>query len=354
MRFFRVLVAAAAAVAALPGPATATPQARLSPASHTVSLKAGQSKTLDYTLRLAAQPPRKTDLYLLVDASASMQPRLPDLRRGLVDAMWRLRGRDVMVGVGEFRTTSLADWNDGLTYRLLRQVGPLDNGLAQVVDRLGRDQARLPQMPPGERAHTIALDEAVTGDGHGSYVARGPRAGFRPAARKVVVVVTDGAFASDSSQPSRGEAIGTLRAAGVEVFGVALHANALSDLTAVAAGTGSVADTTVDCGGGRRIAAGRPTACTTSPNAISNALAGMLRERRSGNVTVSVSGTGVRRAAPRAWTVNPDVPSQMRMRLEVGCAAGDAGRTHQIDLTVSVAGTRVARASLTVLCERAR
>lgn len=350
MRFSRVLVAAAVAVASLPFAATAAP-ARLSPAVLTLSLEAGQSRSVRYTLQMDARPPRPTDLYLLVDTSASMQPYLPDLRRGLHDAMGLLVRRGVRVGVGEFRTTSAADWRDGLTYRALRRVGAVDQELVRAVDRLGRDQAQLPQLLPGEHAHTVALDETVTGDGYWPYVRPGQQAGFRPDARKVVVVVTDAAFAADATQPSRSDAIGTLRAAGVDVFGLALDGNALGDLTAVAAGTGSVADTTVDCGAGRRVPAGRPTACAVSPNAIGSTLAGMLHERRRGDVTVSVSGTGVRRLEPRTWSVDLNVPSRRTLRLDVVCAASDAGRTHQIALTASVAGTRVARASLTAHCE---
>lgn len=351
MRLWRVLVAAAAAVASLPSVATAAP-ARLSPALLTLSLETGRSRSVDYTLQLDAQPPRPTDLYLLVDAGASMQPYLPDLRRGLHDATGLLGRRDVRVGVGEFRTTSAADWGDGLAYRALRRVGAVDHELVRAVERLGRDQARLPQPLPGEHAHTLALDEAVTGDGYRPYVGPGQQAGFRPDARKVVVVVTDAAFAADPTQPSRGDAIGTLRAAGVEVFGLALDGDALGDLTAVAAGTGSVTDTTVDCGGGRRVPAGRPTACAVSPDSIGGPLAGMLHERRRGEVTVSVSGTGVRRLEPRAWSVDLDVSSRTRLRLDVACAAGDAGRTHQIAVAVSVSGTPVARASLTAHCRR--
>ena len=349
MRFVRALVAAAAVVASLPGDATAARPGRLIPSVAELQLKAGQSRSMDYTLQLEAEPPRPTDVYLLVDTSASMQPYLADLRRGIVGAMRSMSERDLRVGIGEFRTTSAADRHARLTYRLLRQVGTVDGQLAQAVDRLGRDRATLPQLPPGEGAHTVALDEAVTGDGHWPYVEPGRPAGFRPDARKVVVVVTDEAFAPDSMQPSRSDAIATLRAAGVEVFGLALHANALTDLTAVAAGTRSLADKTVHCGGSRYVRAGRPTACVVSPAAFVNPLFGMLVERRPGKVTVSVRGTGVRRLAPRAWTVDLNTANRMRFRLDVGCPASQAG-THEIVLTASVSGTHVAKALLTMHC----
>lgn len=352
MRSSRLLVAAAAIVAALPVGATAAP-ASLMPQNLVLEMRPGQSRTVDYRLAVAAQAPRPTDLYLLVDTSASMQRHLPALRRGIADAMVHLQSWPGLgVGIGEFRTTSAADWNDGLTYRMLRRVGVIDRQLADALDRLGRDEAGLPQFPPGERAHTVALDEAVTGDGYWPYVDAGQQAGFRTGTRKVVVVVTNAPFADDSAQPSRDEAVATLRAAGAEVFGLALNATALGDLTAVATGTRSVAATTVDCGGGRRIAAGRPTACAVSPDAIDTAVAGMLYVRRSSRVTATVSGSGVRRLAPRAWTINPNHHAQMRLRLEVGCAANDAGRTHDIRLTASQGGERVAQASVTLHCAR--
>ena len=352
MRLARVLVAAAAALASLPGAATAAP-ARLNPSSAVYRLAAGEARSIEYTLRLAAEPARPTDLYLLVDTSASMRPRLADLRRGVSDAMVRLLPWDSLrVGVGEFRTTSAGDWHERATYRAIRRIGAVDNGLEQAVERLGSDQGLLPPLPVGERAHTLALDESVTGDGHRPYVEAGQDAGFRPGARKVVVVVTDAAFAADSTQPSRADAIATLSAAGAEVFGLALHGDALGDLTAVASGTRSVADRTVDCGAGRRVATGRPNACVVSPDAIAGPLTGMLYERRRGNVTLSVTGTGVRGLAPRAWTVDRNESSVLRARLAIGCAAGDAGRSHRIGLTATAPGERVARAAVLVECVR--
>lgn len=351
MRLSRVLVAAAAALASLPGAATAAP-ARLNPTSAVYRMAPGEAVAIEYTLQVTPEPPRPTDLYLLVDTSPSMQPRLGDLRRGVADALRGLLPWSTLrVGLGEFRTTSTADWNAGLTYRALRRVGAVDLELEQALERLGREQATFPPLG-GERAHTVALDESVTGDGHWPYVGAGQDAGFRRGTRKVVVVVTDAAFVADPTQPSRDDAIANLRAAGAEVFGLALHGNALGDLTAVASGTRSVADKTVDCGAGRRVATGRPNACVVPPDAIAAALAGMLYERRRGTVTLSVTGTGVRGLAPRAWTVDRNVSSVLRARLTVGCAAGDAGRTHRIGLTATAAGERVARAAVLVECVR--
>jgi hypothetical protein len=351
MRLSRLLVAAAAAVAALPSAATATP-AGLLPQALDVTLRAGRAKTVEYALTVAAQQPRPTDLYLLVDTSASMRPYLDGVRRGLASATRALHGRTVGVGVGEFRTTSAADWSDGLTYRALRRVGAIDTALANALDRLGRDESRLPRALPGRPAHTVALDEAVTGDGYLPYASAGQQAGFRQDRRRVVVVVTAAAFAGDSSQPSRSDAVAALRAAGAEVFGLALDAAALGDLTAVATGTGSVTRTTVDCGSGRRVAAGRPAACVVSPEAIGGALSGMLREPRGSRVTLSVTGGGVRRLAPRAWTVDPDRHSRLHARLTLACAATDAGRTYDVRLTAALDGERIAQGSVALHCVR--
>lgn len=349
MRFSRGLVVAALVAASLPRGAIATP-GRLAPQFVTLDLEAGQSRSVDYTFQLGAQPPGPTDLYLLVDTSAGAQPYLPDLRRGLRDAMARLAWRGVRVGVGEFRTTSPADWHDGLTYRALRRVGAVDAELGRAVDRLGQDQGRLPQAVPGEHPHTVALEQTVSGDGHWPYVSPGQQAGFRAGARKIAVVVTAAPFASDPMQPSRTVAVSALRTAGVEVFGLALDGDALPDLTAVAQGTGSVTETTVDCGAGRRIPSGRPTACVVPPRAIAGVLAGMLHERRRGDVTVSATGTGVRRLTPRTFSVDLNAPSRTTLRLDVACAASDGGRTYEIRLTASMSGTVLAHASLTARC----
>lgn len=354
MRIRGALAAAAFVVTCLPSAAPADPRppmrGRLTPTNVTLAMSEGQTRRLDYTLDLPAEPTR-ADLYLLVDTSAGMRPLLPAVRRGLADAAVSMPRWDVRLGVGEFRTTSLSDWHDDLTYRLLRQPGPVDRELFSTLDTLGEDEARLSQVPPGERAHTVALDEAVTGDGNWPYVDPGSAVKFRADARKVMVVVTDAPFAADDpTQPDRADAIATLRAAGVEVFGLALNAAALGDLTAVASGTGAVSHRAVDCGGGRRIAAGRPAACVASPASFPGTLAGMLYQRNPASVTVTMTGR-VRRLEPRAWTVDLNTPSRLRMRLDAGCAVGDVG-AYAVTLTASVRGAIVAKAYLEVHCGR--
>jgi hypothetical protein len=354
MRLGRGLVAAALVAALLPRGADAVPpRAGLTPAAMTLELEAGQARTLDYVLQVAAQPVHPADLYLLVDGGASARPYLADVRRGLSAALGRLAARDVRVGVGEFRTTSPEDWQQGQTYRVLRRIGAVDGELARAVDRLGRDEGPLPRVLPGAQAHGVALDQAVTGDGHWPYVSAGQDAGFRAGTRTVVAVVTAAPFADDRTQPGRDDVVAALRAAGAEVFGLALDDAALPDLTALARGTGSVAETGVDCGAGRRIRPGGPAACVVSPRAAGGALAGMLYVPRRGDVTVMTAGTGVRRLSRRTFTVDPDHHTELRVRLDVACAAGDAGRTHEITLDALLSGTRIARARLTVHC-RAR
>lgn len=341
-------MATVTAVALLPGGATAD-GAGFSPSTRTKTVEVGKTGKLDYKLELPGRVWRPLDVYLLVDTSTSMAPYLPSLRHGLADAAARLARHDVRLGVGEFRTTGTEDWTGGLTYRALRQVGPADGGLYRAIGALGGERSRLRQVVPGEAAHGVALDEAVTGNGYLPYVRPGQQAGFRREARKVVVVVTDEAFAQDRTQPSRSSVIGTLNAAGAQVVGLALDVRALDDLVAVAAGTRSVAGSTVDCGWGY-VPAGRPAACAVSLDAIGSTLERMLAAHR-GELTFTASGTGIRRLEPASRYVDLAHKTKVPVKLEVTCARNDAGRTHAITLTARLLGDVVGTARAFVHCK---
>lgn len=344
----RILVATAAVVALLPGGATAD-GVGFSPSTRTKTVEVGKTEKLDYKLELPGRVWRPLDVYLLVDTSVSMAPYLPSLRQGLTDAASRLAGHDIRLGVGEYRTTGTEDWTSGLTYRALRKVGPADSGLYRAIAALGTERSRVRQVVPGEEAHTVALDQTVTGNGYLPYVRPGQDAGFRRDARKVVVVVTDESFARDPMQPSRTSVIGTLNAARAQVVGLALDVRALDDLVALAAGTRSVVGSTVDCGWGY-VPAGRPAACAVSLGAIGSTLERMLATHR-GELTFSTSGTGVRRLEPTSRYVDLTNKTKIPVKLEVTCARGDAGRTHAITLTARLLGDVVATARAFVHCK---
>lgn len=323
---------------------------RFSPAERSKTLEVGKTTRLDYKLELPARMSRPLDVYLLVDASPSMESKLPALRAGLMDGVYRVsrRGGDVLFGVGELRTTGAHDWTDGLTYRRLQGIS-VSGAAYGPVDRIGRDRTRLPGVTPGDRAHTVALDQAVRGTGHWPYVTPGQQAGFRSSARKVVVLVTDDQFAGLGTQPSREQAIATLAAAGVQVVGLALDARALKDLEAVARGTGSYTAADVDCGA-QWIARGQAAACVARPDAVGRVME-KLFDSHSGEVAFTTTGTGVRKVDPTSRWVDLTRKNSISTKLEVACASGDAGRTHYVTLSAWVTGQLVATARATVRCK---
>ena len=347
---WRLLAAAVAVVTALPASAT-PPRGRLIPVTLDLRMPVGTQRVVDYTLELPADRPGPVDLYVLVDTSGSMSPFLPEVRRQLAETVRRLQGRDVLVGVGELRTTSASDWSEGLTFRTLRRVGAIDAQLAGAIGRLGEDQSTSLLIGHGtdDEAHTVALDQAALGDGYLPYVPEGQEAGFTRAARRVVAVVTDEAFASDMTQPGIDEAVASLRSVGASVIGLGLDPYAVHDLAAVAAGTGSVSPVTVDCGAGR-VAAGKPTACHTAPRAVGTTLERLLLPPRRGTVTVAADGA--RAVAPRSWAVDVTRPSRSRVRVTVACGP-DAG-AYDVPVRARLDGTVVAAAVLRVVCERGR
>lgn len=347
MRAFARTLTAAFTLLALAAPGATAEETGFSPPQRTKSVDVGKTEKLDYKLHLPPGVTRPLDVYLLVDASSSMAGRLTDLRPALAQGVGLLAGRhgDLRVGVGEFRTTAPNDRLEGYTYRLLASVAPVTGNTYAAIDRLGRERPRLPQLVSGSEAHTYALSESVGGrDGAGEQAA-----GFRAHAHKVVVLVTDEAFATDPTQPSRSEAVATLRAADVRVAGLALDAGALEDLAAVAAGTDNRSTTSVDCGASR-IAAGAPAACLTSAW-----YAGRVLERlfaaQSGEVRFVTTGSAVRRVEPASRWVDLTRKNKIDVKVEVGCATYDAGRTHGVTLSALVGGRTVAVARAFITCK---
>jgi hypothetical protein len=167
----------------------AAPRARISPATVSLTLRPGQSRSLPFTLDLPARPARPLDVLFLVDTSAWGTPdAFTAARDGLVVAVRRFSGRrgGVRFAVAEFRGLGDADARGQATYRMLRRFGPADEDLVRTILAL---RPGLVDHPQGA-ATTIALDQALHGDGH-LVVPEGEDARFGEGHDKVVVVVSD-------------------------------------------------------------------------------------------------------------------------------------------------------------------
>jgi hypothetical protein len=339
------------------GATAASESARFRPPVRSVNVDAGRAARLDFTLELSARRTQPLDVYLLVDTSLSMSVFVDSHRQQLADVVTRMArsGRDVQFGVGEFRTVGTSDWLQERTYRRLLSISPAGPQTYQALGRLGEDtRGFTPSGYADAEAHTIALEQAVRGDGHFPYVDPGHQAGFRPQARKVIVMLTDEPFGGSTlSQPTIEEAIEALQEAGVQFVGIAIEGEPVRDhLAEVAGGTGSRLATGVDCGGpDGRVQAGEPAACVAtgrSAGAAVERMLGALGTRLSFAATGSASV--VRRVTPVERWIDPSRPNRIPVQLELSCAGAERGTAYRADLTAALAGQVLAKARADLRC----
>ena len=118
-------------------------------------------------------------------------------------------------------------------------------------------------------AHTLAMDGAL-GIAHEPWTMDPPAAGFAPASRKIVVLVTNAPVRQSTGYPTIAEAAARMREAGVAV--VAVHIlngsdiaaiQARHDLREIATLTGATTPRAVDCHGDRKtdLRRGDPLVC---------------------------------------------------------------------------------------------
>jgi hypothetical protein len=169
------------------------PTPRLSPATREVTLRGSAKATLPYVLDVPARHARPLDVFFLVDTTTwEDAPVFDAVRDGLRDAAALLAKRPgVRLGVGEYRDLGDVEGGEQATYRLRRRLGAPDAALYAAISGLRSSGGG---QPDGEAA-TIALDEALHGDGHLGVVPPGLSAGFRPDRETVVVLVAESAFA---------------------------------------------------------------------------------------------------------------------------------------------------------------
>lgn len=378
-----------------PGDLTAPPPppARMEPANRSVTMQVGQSRVVDFRLRL---PEARTplDLYLLIDTSRSMKPVLDDLKRNLLAATNAISrdGVDLRVGIGaigigprpgELPYPEIDPQQQGyrkpVPYSRVRAVGRVDRQLFQALAGI---QLVTPPTGRGQNAaegQLLSLEQLVTGSGIESersvaavpqfLVAPGQQAGFRPepGIRKIVVHATNEVFNDPYGTPRKPdgsldkEGVARLLAQrGIQHVGLAVVGSdatdiavARPDLRLMSRLTGTLTPSGgIDCGGGIDLTRGAPLTCDTARNA-SDVLARVVRslaDRQS--VTLVPRGpeglvAGLEAAALRDLdvTVPNDVPFQVR----VSCVDVAPG-SYAPAVDAVLRGTKVATASIALTC----
>lgn len=248
---------------------------KLMPASKTVSLRPGQSRTIDYELNLpGATTP--LDVYFMIDISGSMQGTINGIRAAMQDIADRLAHEDIDVnfGVGSFRS-----YDTPPAYKRERDIGPTGPELAAALNRLTASGG-------GDETQMAALLQSVTGEGDGS-IPPGLNMHFRRGSLPVAIMVTDEPISQGPPHPTYDAVIDALNAHGVEQVGLAIQeppllgeqdygnpGPAAQGLRRVADGTDTVAPYGgVDCDGDGDIdiPAGVELVCFVDPNHSSDA-----------------------------------------------------------------------------------
>lgn len=184
---------------------SAAPAAKASPRVREVTAVAGDTTwtTTTFTVEGPAMPdPQPLDVFFLVDTTPWATPETFTMTRGgLVDAALRLASRPgIRIGVGEYRDLGDADAEGPATYRLRRRLAPPDASLYDTIAAL----RTAPVERSGAAAASVALDEAVHGNGHLPFVLPGQDAGFAeeaPFRNGIVVLVTDSRTALTPRDP---------------------------------------------------------------------------------------------------------------------------------------------------------
>ena len=336
----------------------------LLPALASVALPPGAVRRLTYRLAL---PPTAgpLDVYFLVDTTPSMREALNGLRagvQGIVDELAHSQ-LDVQFGVGDFRdlddlTSASADRH---VYRRDQPVGPAGPALSDALAGLqiaasGRD---IPE------AQTIALTQAATGLGMAGVVPAGQQAGFRPAATKVIVLITDSPFHQDPPYPSMTQTVGDLHSRGIKVVSLAVNNDFAAtdprpDERAVALGTATLAPVEgIDCQGTGvvDVPPGAPAVCVVDttgggPLNLRAPIVALLRGVQDpGTVDVVLRGAGLLRTlGVTSEITNLAEPAQLIFGVDLTCRPSQAGSVLALTLTGRVNGRPVARADAAVQC----
>jgi hypothetical protein len=367
------------------------PPAVLEPAGGDVPVPPGSTKTMKYSLSLAARS-TQLDTFFVLDTSNSTDPYIRGLQVGITKIARGLAsaGVETRFGLGEYQDTGQENpRTKAVRYARRAAIGGADalrSALSKVVVEGGQE--------PGY----TALHQALTGTGvpkpaNGLPVAPGQQAGWRPKAVRTVVLVADESFAADPDGADRAAALDALRADDIGFVGVIVRDRKfdtaepgvdcaavlaapdksydgtegdhrlrcqLEDLAA-AAGTFAPA-TGTDCDGDGQIdvAPGKPLVCTIPPEgsegivAVADPLRRLLlavTEEQPVKLNAG-EGTAVREVKPGGDFARLDLKKAHALEFEVSfsCTSEQAGQRLPVKLEALVAGRALAEAAPTVLC----
>lgn len=198
----------------------------LSPLKQIVEISPGQTKQVPVTFRVPPAP-APLDVYFLMDTTSSMGAAIAGLKASVTKIATDLRaqlGTSACFGVGDVKDFVGAS---PYVFKTLLPVSPCDTspGLVRVkaaVAQLKEGTAGDGGFPP--EAQTVALTQAVKGNGQAHVpVPAGQGAKFRPAAFKVIVLISDSGPNEGNGYPTVGQTARTLNSDDVKIVSIAVN-----------------------------------------------------------------------------------------------------------------------------------
>jgi hypothetical protein len=334
-------------------------------ARHHVTVAPGA--TTDVAVDFGVPPdPTPLDVFFLVDTTFSMDNAIAGLRDGIrtiaSEVARRTRG-SACFGVGDVKDYVPTDPLNA--YKVVQPIVCADEDpkLAKVSAALAKLKAGGGGDDP--EAQTVGLTQAVLGTGLISpYVAKDQDAKWG-SPNRVIVLMTDANFHKTGGYPSIEETVQTLRSyydtkvVGVHVIDNNDAAAARADITAVAAGTGTLAPANgVDCDGDGKadLAPNAPLVCEAfneAPNIAPAIIGLLLGVRDPGSLAVvPYDNDRVVRSikGPASGTFNLKVESHLPVTVRLTCRPDQAGRDLRLPLVGKKRGQAVVSDTVTVAC----
>ncbi len=349
----------------------------LTPASTTITIPPGQSRTVDYTVALPKSP-TPVDLFLLIDTSGSMSPIIDELKANLLDVAETLteQGVSVRVGAGVIgvqptgsgpppidNPTTAPNEGPRPLYERRRKVGPFD---AEFRKRFGEILAIEDASGSGHEAQLEALYQIATGRGlrvndllPAYSIPPGQDARWRSGQQvlRVILHATDERFSHDiiGGHNSDPEVAAVLRGAGILQVGLSGgEPKAHADLQKMARLTGATAPAKgVDCNGDGyvEIRRGEALVCPGTEGQFDRMLLSMLEaiSDRKAVIVQTSSSPVIGRVSRTSFVVDVKQPARLQFAVTYDCR-GRLPSTYPVDLFVRLRESVVARGAASVTC----
>jgi hypothetical protein len=342
----------------------------LVPASMSIKMRPGDSRTIPYDLNLAGAA-TPLDVYFMIDISGSMQGTIDGISAAMQEIVDNLAGAgaDVNFGVGSFRS-----YDTPPPYARNRDIGIPDGELARALNSLRASGG-------GDETQMAALLQSVTGEGDAGIPA-GLNMHFRPGSLRVAIEVTDEPISQGGPHPTYDQVIRALRSKQVKQVGLAIQSPPLlgeedysnpggpaQGLITVAKGSGALAPAAgVDCDGDGdpELNAGDPLVCLVDPNKVEDAklmaeaIVNVLNAIQDVQSLLPTATSAVAPGAisPVIESIEPpvlpaiDLKKGARMGFDLTARCPDVPRKTRFPVTVAVErnGAPLADAALEVVC----